>query len=255
VEDQKILSRQITAAIGSGGAGSTTTSAPAAGTGTAAGPTAATVDAVKAFIAQLTEAQKANDLDKSLSFYTTEDVNAIKTALAAAKDTPAKIAAFQKLLADKAITMPDSMKKDFSEPEGVKDGKLAIPGIDYDKTPADKLTFEQAGDNVVVVAPDKLRETFVKSADGWNIQLDPKERERLSLLTNVLAGIGKVIDTLTAGVNDGSITNETLEAKAKEVGDKELKPAAEKFAKLVGNVMKKAGDSSAPGATTAPAAP
>ncbi len=120
-----------------------------------------------------------------------------------------------------------------------------------------KLQFEAQGETVVVTQPDGEKITFIYTDQDWKIQADPLLKQMMVLGGKMAVASGKLVDALAAGINDGSINQGNLEAKAQELAETHLAPAMEQFAKLFGEMMKKAfegmGKAAPPGPTTQPA--
>ncbi|GAF73652.1 unnamed protein product, partial [marine sediment metagenome] len=127
-------------------------------------------------------------------------------------------------------TKLDKDMKDMSGP-----GKGGGPLDDVAKTSLDDLTFK--GQNGTVTFTDKKgnTETFVKENGAWKGKLDADKKEMLGVVVEMLAATDKMLDAITAGVNDGSITKDNFDQKAEQLSKTHMGPA---MAKLMAVAMK-----------------
>ncbi len=108
--------------------------------------------------------------------------------------------------------------------------------------------FEAEGDDVVVSQADGSQFRMVYTAQGWKIEMEPLMRDLLTAATEVFASMSKAADALTAGINDGSITQANFDARVQAVGEQHLKAATEKFLKaMMAGLQKAMAGPAAPG--------
>jgi len=169
----------------------------------------------------------------------------------------------KRILGEAARTrLGQDLTKDFmdslatmSDASGKGPGPAAFaPGIPFRNVALDDVKFEAKGQTVVVTGPDGEPLTFAKTPQGWKAQLDvpPQMMGLLSVLGEMTGAQIQVVDGLIAGINDGSVTQANLKAKADALKAKHLKPAKEKLEKIFEGMMPTSGPASRP--TTAPAA-
>jgi hypothetical protein len=212
------------------------TTAPAAGE-------SADVAAVRAKLAQLETAAKAGQTDKLLELFAPQDAASIKALFKAGQEIPTKAAALEKLVTTKLDTelpadLKSSLKKMSSQPKS--------PAEEFLKHDVSKSTFEQNGDTLVMIL-DGQRTTLNKVDGQWYMDLGPG-RDLILAMSDLTSAAGAVIDAVTAGITSGAITRDNLAEKSREIGDKLMKPASEKFGKLLMEVMVKAmAEGGAPG--------
>lgn len=110
-----------------------------------------------------------------------------------------------------------------------------MPGLpkDFTKIRFDDIQFKQEGQEVAVTGPQGLKMRFAKVGVDWKMKLPPEAKlliqTLLPMFNELLGGFNKVVDEMTAGVNDGSVTKDNLEARAEELQKKHVGPVMEKF--------------------------
>jgi len=167
-----------------------------------------------------------------------------------------------RILGEAARTrLGQDLAKDFIDALGQVSGAPGAPqpevgpDIDFRKIALDDFKFQAKGQDVAVTGPDGMGFTFVKTGQGWKAKLDipPPMVGLLTLFEGMLDAQTQVLDGLIAGINDGSITQANLKAKADGLKAKHLKPAMDSFTKAFGALMPTSGPASRP--TTAPVTP
>lgn len=216
------------------------TTAPAAGE-------SADVAAVRAKLAQLETAAKAGQTDKLLELFSPQDAAPIKAMFKAGQEIPAKAAALEKLVATKLDT---ELPRDFKNSLKMMSSQPKSPAEEFLKLDLSKATFEQNGDTMVIIAKGQ-RTTLNKVGGNWYMDLGPG-RDLILAMGDLTSAAGSVIDAVTAGINSGDITRDNLAEKSREIGDKLMKPAGERFGKLMGELLMKAMAEGGPGMKNGP---
>ena len=193
--------------------------------------TEADVEVVKAVVEKMIAAAEDDDTNALVGFFSREDAVLVRPMFEADKTMPAKLDALGALVSEKlSVELPAGMKRGMGS-------KIAPTGMLTSVEP-DEFKYSLEGPSVVVTNPsDKRALPFVKIGRQWLVQYSEQGRKGLSFVSDVAAATGEFISAMTAGVNDGSITAENLEAKAKELAEKHIRPAAEKLGALMTEAM------------------
>jgi len=114
--------------------------------------------------------------------------------------------------------------------------------------PPDQLTFMKEGNEVVVTSQDNQKFYFAKAGQVWKMHLGPQSNAMVGVLKDMLIATDKFMTALKTGIDDGSITPDNVNDKAKELTEQIMAP-------VTGKMMKPTGEAGGAGAATAPAAP
>ncbi|MFA6134320.1 MAG: hypothetical protein WC869_09940 [Phycisphaerae bacterium] len=101
----------------------------------------------------------------------------------------------------------------------------------------DKITFEVQNNTVVATAEGGQQTTFVQADGAWKIKLKPVEKEIIALFPDMIAGIDKTLDDISAGIADGSITKANLNIKAAQFAKANTEKVMAKFTALANQAM------------------
>lgn len=228
---------------------------PAAATPPAPRPaTAADVQALKRQLAAALAEAKGGRMDGMANLFP----EPLAKGMRAMSALPGKLKAFEQLVKDKlGMDLPDKLKSEALGPVGGAGpgGASFSPAGDLEKASIDELKFAIQGQKIVATDPKGKEVAFVSTPRGWKMEIPAEARDFVTVLVEVSEATLKVIDTLTAGINDGSITKDNFEAKADEVGQQHMKGPMEKFAKIFGEMMTKAFAQVAPGPAPGPPTP
>jgi len=207
---------------------------PAAGGPAAASPTtgggdsAADIAAVKAQLAVAMKALKAKDIGKFCDALFDSDVgNMMKKAVVVQE----KGAALEKLVRTKfGLSVSNLMK-------GAGGGMSSSGALDvseFEQWSIDQFKFSWQDGKVTVVGPDGEPAVFVRTAQGWKMEVPAQMKPVLGLFTEMAEAQEKVHDALTSEINAGKVTKETLPERVKQLAEQYMKPVA---AKLLGAMM------------------
>jgi len=167
------------------------------------------------------------------------------TKLLALSDLPEKIKAFEQLARDK---LGDAAADKFREISNAgKLPPLKAEAVFEKFIDVANLTLRAEGDDVIVTRADGTQAKLVYTDNGWKYELDAKAKQMVVVVADMADGLNKLLDTMTAGINDGSITAANFDAKGQELSESILKPVAERFLKLI---MDAAGPAAPDGPTT-----
>jgi len=182
---------------------------------------------VKQLLTDAVAAAEEGSNDKLVALFPTEIGKAILALDPRMKVMEQKSADFAQLVQDKlGAEMPESAK---GMTGGGKEGGFGSPLDELANMTVETMTFKAVGDKVSVTDEEGEENIFARTADGWKIEVPPQMAQVIGVLGEVLDGTEKFLDTLTAGVNDGSITKENLEAKIEEVSKTTVLPAMMKL--------------------------
>ena len=146
-----------------------------------------------------------------------------------------KAADFEQLIQDKfGGEVPESVKG----MTGGGEGGIGSPLDEFTKMDVEAMVFRGFEGKVSVDDGSGDGTSFAQGADGWKIEVPPQMSQGIAVLGEVMDGTDKFLETLTAGINDGSITKENLEAKVEEVSKTTVLPA---MMKLMAIMMSGAG--------------
>lgn len=196
------------------------------------------VDEVKQVVAKMIEAAKAKQADTFADFYVADDAKVIKKFLAdmeAVEEKAQKLSTLVKTKLDKEM-------KDMSGP-----GKGGGPLDEVAKTSLDDLTFKTQNGTVTFTDKKGETETFVKQNGTWKGKLDAGKKEILGVMVEMLDASDKMLDAVTAGVNDGSITKDNFDQKAEQIGKTHTSAVMAKLMAIMMKAMTE-GMAKAPGA-------
>ena len=222
-KDQRQIAREagrVVAPVGSPPA-TPAPAAPAAGGAT---------DEVKQIVARMMTTIKPGQEEKALDFLDVQEASALRPLFKSIQQTDAKVRQFERLVQTKlGAALPESMK------DGGGGPPEPLPGVpkDFAKIRFDDIQFKQEGTEVAVTGPQGLKMRFAKVGADWKMKLPPETKLLMQTLRpmfqELLDSFNKVVDEMTAGVNDGSITKDNLEARAEELQKKHVGPVIEKF--------------------------
>jgi len=241
IDKPRAVVRRRAALLGAGDGSSGGTSGGADLTGPVGKASADEVAEVKAVIEKVLATKDSGDDSAAMAFFSDEAATAIQAITQGTKAVQAKSLALHSLMETKfGAQYPDSVK--------AKNEKMQTEGLGP-SSPADifaevsmeQLVFSKIGDKVVATGAKNDKFVFSKTAEGWKIGFDKNAREMLGVLGELLKGTTKMLDTMKAGIDDGSITSDNVEAKATELTNQHVKPIAEKFAAMMMKAMTGAG--------------
>jgi len=196
----------------------------------------ANIAEVKQLLTDAVAAAKEGNNDKLIALFPTEFGEAVAALDPRMKAMEQKSADFAQLLQDKlGAELPESAKGMIG---GGEEGGISSPLDDFAKMDVEAMVFRGFEGKVSVDDGSGDGQGFVKTADGWKMEVPPQASQSIGVLGEVVDGTEKFYDTLTAGVNDGSITKENLEAKIEEVSKTTVLPA---MMKLMAIMMSGAG--------------
>lgn len=182
---------------------------------------------VKQLLTDAVAAAKAGSNDKLIALFPTETGQLLVALTPRTEALKTKSADFAQLVQDKLGTeLPESAK---GMTGGGDEGGMLSPLDDFIKMDVEAMVFRGMEGKVSVDDGGGEGKTFVQTAEGWKLEVPPQASQGIGVLGEVLDGTEKFLDTLTAGVNDGSITKENLEAKVEEVSKTTVLPAMMKL--------------------------
>ena len=214
---------------------------------------------VKAVFEKVLATKDSGDDSAAMAFFDDEAATAISEITRGTKDIQAKSLALHSLMETKfGAEYPDSFKQKNEQMQTQAMGPSSAVEILGDVS-MDQLVFTKIGDKVVAAGPKNEKFVLSKTADGWKIGFDKNAREMVGVLRELLKGATKMLDTLSAGVEDGSITADNVEAKGAELTEQLVAPVQKKLMAIMMKAMAGAmgggpGDTVPPGgAATQPA--
>lgn len=185
---------------------------------------------VKQIVARMMTTIKPGQEEKALDFLDPQEASAIRPLFKSIQQIGAKVKQLEKLVQTKlGAALPESMKGGGGEPPE------PLPGMpkDFAKIRFDDIQFKEEGEEVAVTGPQGLKMRFAKVGADWKMKLPPEAKLLIQTLRpmfeELLGSFNKVVDEMTAGVNDGSITKDNLEARSEELQKKHVGPVMEKF--------------------------
>jgi hypothetical protein len=219
------------------------------------------VEAVKQTLANLLQAASTGKVESIAPFLADEeDAKVFVHISKVAAETEEKQKAFADLLKERlGMDVPQELGAFSSQNQN-----LTASILSEAKDSLEKTQFEQTKDgSIVATDPGGRKTTFVQVEGAWKIKLQPNKKEALMILPEVIGGLAKTLDTLSTGVLDGSITQETLKAKTEEIIATNLQKSLEKLVKVIAaseaaksgtsEAANPAGEGAAVAATSAPA--
>ncbi|MCJ7543081.1 MAG: hypothetical protein MUP47_00710 [Phycisphaerae bacterium] len=214
-----------------------------------AGPAQASGDAiesVKATLLKMLDAVESGQSDAMMSFFVPEDAATMQSALAAMPALKAKWETLARLVRDKlGVEVPSEQIQMMTGQETM--GTPAWMDRATLMAEPSPLQFLARGDKVVVSRGGQEPVTFVNLAGSWKVELTPQERAMIGLFQEMSKAEDAMVDTLTAGINDGTITKDNFQTQMQAQAEAHLAPL---FAKLAAAATA-AGPAPAPGEAVA----
>jgi hypothetical protein len=196
----------------------------------------ANIATVKQLLTDAVADAKTGSTDKVIALFPTKTGEAILALDPRMKAMEQKAADFEQLIQDKfGGEAPESVK---GMTGGGGEGGIGSPLDDFTKMDVEAMVFRGLEGKVSVDDGSGDGPTFAQGVDGWKIEVSPQQSQSITVLGEVMDGSEKFLDTLTAGINDGSITKENLDAKVEEVSKTTVLPA---MMKLMAIMMSGAG--------------
>ena len=208
------------------------------------------VGEVKAVIEAILATKAGGDDSAAIVFFDEDTAASIKGMKQATEALQAKVLALDLLMEDKfGAQYPAKVKENIKKMPTETAGSTSATGI-LGAVSIEQLIFGKIGEKVVATGPQNAKYIFTKTVDGWRLGLDKGKQEMVGILGELLQATVKMVDGMTAGINDGSITADNVEAKGEELGNQHVKPIEEKLAKIM---MKAMGDAAPADGDAAPA--
>ena len=200
---------------------------------------------VKAVIERVIATKDSGDESAALAFFSDEAGTAIMEMTKGVKDIQAKSLALHSLMETKfGAQYPDALKVQNEQMRTTPAGLSSAADVFRDVS-MDQLVFTKIGERVVAKGPKNESFVFSKTAEGWKIEFDKQSREMMGVLGEVVKGTAKMLNTMTAGINDDSITPDNAEAKVSALAAQLVEPAMKKMAALMMKAMSGALDGGA----------
>ncbi len=189
--------------------------------------TAANIKAAQDVLTASISEAKAGTEDAFLKHFDATDASLIKGILDKEKQLKDKSDALVKLVQDK-LGIDASAAQIETGPKSFLEG--------YGAASIDDYTFMASGPNAVIATEKKAqtKTNFSKIGSEWKMTLDAKQRSVLQAMAGVQGAAFRFYDTMTKGINDGSITKDNYTDKAKESATQILAPALAKLAVAMG---------------------
>ena len=190
---------------------------------------------VKTVIQKVLDTKDAEDDSAAMAFFDEDAATAVKEIMQGVKD-----------IKQKALALDSTMETKFGAqyPEGVKANNKKMRTKPMGPSSAaemlgeismNQLVFKKIGEKIVATSSKNDKFVLSKTADGWKIGFDKKGRKRIDICRELQKGAAKMLDTLSAGVDDGSITADTVEGKAAELTKEHVAPAQKKLKAMSGD--------------------
>ncbi len=238
-----------------GRSASTTTSADPGTSGAGAGATSGGVAAGDDPVGEVRQvlfamARAAENRDPAALASHIDKPDVILPILTGAFEMQKKRARLEELVRDKLGTeVPEQV---FGEPQGPGEMSMSMPGAPDPeelrrKLASGSLRLEQQGDAVVMHDANDPGEPdrFVVVDGKWTLQMPAEEEQMARAVGGLLQGMNTVVDELIEGIESDEITTtETLEQRAKELGETHIRPA---MMKLMQRMMGGPGGAGGPG--------
>jgi hypothetical protein len=206
-------------------------------TGPSSPATADEIAEVKAVIENVLATKDSGDESAALAFFSDEAGTAIMEMTKGVKDIQAKALAMHSLMETKfGAEYPDALKAQNEEMQTTPSGLSSAADV-FSDVSMEQLIFTKIGERVVAKGPKNNKFVFSKTAEGWKIEFDKDSREMMGVLSEVVKGTTKVLDTMTAGINDDSITPDNAEAKFAGLAAQLVEPAMKKMAAIMMKAM------------------
>ena len=196
----------------------------------------ANIAEVKQLLTDAIAAAKGGSNDKLIALFPTEIGASILALEPRTEAMKKKSADFAQLVQDKlGAEVPESAK---GMTGGGEEGGMLSPLDEFTNMNVEAMVFKAMEGKVSITDNTDKGQTFARTADGWKIEVPPQVSQAIGVLGEVMDGTDKFLDTLTAGINDGSVTKENLDAKVEEVSKTTVLPA---MMKLMAIMMSGAG--------------
>jgi hypothetical protein len=173
--------------------------------------------ALQDLLAKMREATAKGDEEALAAFMTPEEGKIAKPVLASDGVMRAKVASLLEAAKAKGIALPAEY------PDQKFLGLL----------PTGKVTFRRMTTEYAQGFAEPAKPVMFRNADGqWKYTIESKKKKKqaeVDLAIEVLNAIAKSVEELTAGIKDGSITNENLDQKNAEIGKRVVAPVMNKL--------------------------
>ncbi len=177
------------------------------------------LESIKKTVLAFVDALEARQVDKITGFFVAQDAQAIKPGLVALFALQEKLAKLDQLIKTQfGPEIPDNVFQTTLAQIG-----LIIANPDKFDRPAilealNKAQVTTAGDRVTLTIANAQTFTFLNVNGSWKIELNPELRQSIGIISETVAGIHKVTDSISSGINDGTITKDNLVPKIREQG-------------------------------------
>lgn len=195
------------------------------------------IDEVKAVFERVLATKDSGDDSAAMAFFDEEAATAIGEITRGTKEIQQKSLALHELMETKfGAEYPESLKERNKQAQTEAMGPSSAVEILGDVS-VDQLVFTKTGEKIIAEGPKNEKYILSKTADGWKIGFDKNAREMVGVLRELMKGATKMLDTLSAGVEDGSITAENVEAKATELNEQLVAPVQKKLMAIMMKAM------------------
>ncbi len=189
----------------------------------------ASIDSVKATLLQLLDVVEADLIDAVPDFFVPEDSAMVRSVVADLPAIQEKLATVGRLVRERfGVDLP---AEQIQMATG-KRGMALATWMDRAILMAEPspLQFLPQGDKIVVSRDGQEPITLVNLDGTWKIQLSPEERVMVGMAGEVVKATAAMADALIAGINDGTITRDNLQAQMQALQQRHLGPIMAKLA-------------------------
>ena len=181
------------------------------------------VDQVRQAVAQATEQAQAGDIEPTLALLVDEQAEVMRPVLELQQQFRDKTAEFQQLVQDYlgvtnvAEQMPPLVAAAIQQKQkGVaSDLQAMLP---------DETAWQMDGENVVISLPEGLAITFAPVDSQYKASLPEQMIATMPTAGNLLTAMNAFLDRMIAGIGDGTITADNLQAQAASIAQETVDP-------------------------------
>ncbi|MBT3198984.1 MAG: hypothetical protein HN350_03620 [Phycisphaerales bacterium] len=194
--------------------------------------------AARELVLKIRLANEEGDIEAGLACLSEKTSTTLKGLITSTGDIQAKVAELDaQMQTTFDAAYPDQTKESLNNlPELIKP-VATLEGI-FGTFTDDQLSFTKIGEQLIATAPQKIKLIYTKGDDDeWKIAFGQDMQAIMTIAAEYIIAVDSLATTLTAGVKDGTITAQGVQAKTDELIELNITPVKNKLIEAQGGAV------------------